>query len=107
MLLTSGQIYSGFKKAIIIFIALFFCSIKLVSAQNPIKDPNNPDLPILPNPIQMPPAQLYNVLKDNNPDAIKKTGDEMNKSLKDKIEKDSLVKETTPQSMNPTEQTYG
>ncbi|HQY12165.1 MAG TPA: polysaccharide biosynthesis/export family protein, partial [Ferruginibacter sp.] len=107
MLLTSGQTYFGFKKAAAVFIVILFCSVKMVSAQNPIKDPNNPDVPVLPNPTQMPPAQLYDILKDKNPDGSKKTGDEMNKSLKDKIEKDSLVKESTPQSMNPTEDTYG
>ncbi|HMI79931.1 MAG TPA: hypothetical protein VK484_14125, partial [Ferruginibacter sp.] len=70
----------------------------------PIKDPSSPDVPNLP--VNMPPAQLYNMLKDRNPD-VKATGADQNNALKNRIEKDSLVKEATPQSMNVTEDTYG
>ncbi|MBK9532295.1 MAG: SLBB domain-containing protein [Chitinophagaceae bacterium] len=58
-------------------------------------------------PTQLPSAQLYEILKDKNGEGKKTTGEDINKTLKEKIEKDSLVKETTPQSMNPTEDTYG
>ncbi|HQW83413.1 MAG TPA: SLBB domain-containing protein [Ferruginibacter sp.] len=103
MLQTSGQFYILFKKAICVFIAFFLFMINAV-AQNPIKDPNIPDIPILPT--QISPGQFYDILKDKNTDG-KKTGSDNNFSLKDKIEKDSLVKEVTPQSINPTDDTYG
>ncbi|HAO45545.1 MAG TPA: SLBB domain-containing protein [Ferruginibacter sp.] len=106
MLPTQGKIYFGFRKAIAVFAAVFLCALHTAHAQNPtIKDPSNPDVPTLPT--TMPPAQLYDMLKNKNPVENQKTGAELNKSLKDKIEKDSLVKESTPQSMNPTEDTYG
>ncbi|MCX6314815.1 MAG: SLBB domain-containing protein [Sphingobacteriales bacterium] len=72
-------------------------------AQPPVKDPSNPDMPNLPT--QMPPAQLYEALKDKNPDNQKTIGTDKNKTSK--IEKDSLVKENTPQSINKAEDTYG
>lgn len=105
MLLTPGKICIDIKKAGFIFSVLFFSFINNVQAQNPvIKDPSN-EVPTLPT--ALPPAQLYDMLKDKNPDGIKKTGSDNNMKLKDRIEKDSLVKENTPQSMNPTEDTYG
>ena len=97
--------YSRFKKVIFIFGILFLVASNLATAQiPPIKDPSNPEVPSLPT--QLPPAQLYDLLKDKNGDG-KTTGADKNKSLKDRIEKDSLVKESTPQSRNPTEDTYG
>ncbi len=105
MLPIFGQMYSGFKKVSFILSVLFFFVINSAVAQNPIKDPSNPDIPNMPT--QLPPAQLYDLLKDKNGDAGKATGSDKNKALKDKIEKDSLVKESTPQSQNPTEETYG
>lgn len=106
MLLTSVHRYSSIKKLIVFFNVLFFFVVIQANGQNPAGiDPNNPNVPVLPT--QLPPAQLYDILKDKNPDAVKKTGSEMNKSLKDRIEKDSLVKESTPQSQNITEDTYG
>ena len=104
MLQTSGKFNTCLKKAIFIFNLLFFLVINLANAQNPIKDPNNPDLPTLPT--QLPPSQFYEVLKDKN-GAGKETGADNNKKLKDRISTDSLVKEKTPQSLNPTEETYG
>ncbi len=104
MLLNQGQVFTGFKKAVFIFSIVFFFFVDTASAQNP-KDPSSPDVPELPK-TQMPPADLYNMLKDKNGEA-KKTGEDANKKLKDRIEKDSLVKEKTPQSLNPTEDTYG
>ena len=103
MLNNPGQFYSRFKKVIFIFSILFFFVLSLANAQ--IKDPSSPDVPTLPS--QMPPAQLYNLLKDKNGDETKRTGEDSNKKLKERIEKDSLVKEKTPQSLNPTEDTYG
>jgi protein involved in polysaccharide export with SLBB domain len=105
MLLNPGQVYRVFKKTIFIFSIIFFLITDLANAQNPIKDPSSPDVPELPK-TQLPPADLYNLLKDKNGET-KKTGEDANKKLKDRIEKDSLVKEKTPQSLNPTEDTYG
>lgn len=106
MLLNAGQIYTGFIKAVFIFSILFFFITGFANAQNPIKDPSSPDVPVLPN-TQLAPGQLYDLLKDKNGEGTKKTGEDSNKKLKDRIEKDSLVKEKTPQSLNPTEDTYG
>jgi polysaccharide biosynthesis/export protein len=105
MLLNPGQVYTGFKKTVFIFSILFFFFVDRANAQNP-KDPSSPDVPELPK-TQLAPADLYNLLKDKNGDGAKKTGEDANKKLKDRIEKDSLVKERTPQSINPTEDTYG
>jgi polysaccharide biosynthesis/export protein len=104
MLLNPGQIYRGFKKEIFVFSIVFFFFIGGAVAQ--IKDPSSPDVPAMPN-TQMPPAQLYDLLKDKNGESQKQTGADANMKLKDRIEKDSLVKEKTPQSLNPTEDTYG
>ena len=108
MLLSYGQVYTGFKKVVFVFIVLFFVALNTVRAQI-TKDPNNPDIPVLPNvpSTQLPPAQLYDYLKDKNGERTKKTGDDSNAKLKDKIQKDSLVKELTPLSVNSTEDTYG
>jgi len=83
----------------------FFMQAGYAQGQPPVKDPSNPEG----LPTQLPPAQLYDFLKDkngagNNPKSL---GSDKNKSLKDRIEKDSLVKENTPQSINRTEDTYG
>ncbi len=105
MLLNPGQMCTGFKKTILSFSILFFFVTGQANAQIPGKDPSSPEVPALPT--QLPPAQLYDLLKDKNGEGQKKTGEDSNKSLKDKIEKDSLVREKTPQSLNPTEDTYG
>lgn len=105
MLQYPGPFNTRFKKVIFLFNILFIMVTNVVMAQNPIKDPSNPDIPTLPT--QLPPAQLYDLLKDKNGQGKKTTGEDSNKALKDKIEKDSLVKERTPQSLNPTEDTYG
>ena len=106
MLLNPGQVYTGSTKSVFIFSILFFFFTGFAIAQNPIKDPSSPDVPVLPN-TQLAPGQLYDLLKDKNGEGNKKTGEDSNKKLKDRIEKDSLVKEKTPQSLNPTEDTYG
>ena len=105
MLLIFGQVCTTLKKVIVIFGLLFLFVTNLAKAQNPIRDPSSPDVPALPT--QLPPAQLYEVLKDKNGEGIQATGTDRNKALKDKIEKDSLVREKTPQSQNVTEETYG
>ncbi len=106
MLLYPGYFFTGFKRTVFIFGIIIFCITGTANAQTPIKDPSSGDVPVLPN-TQLPPAQLYDLLKDKNNEGTKKTGEDSNKKLKDRIEKDSLVKEKTPQSVNPTEDTYG
>ena len=106
MLLNPGQVYTGSIKPVFIFSILFFFFTGFAIAQNPNKDPSSPEVPVLPN-TQLAPGQLYDLLKDKNGEGTKKTGEDSNKKLKDRIEKDSLVKEKTPQSLNPTEDTYG
>ena len=88
---------------IFIFCVLFITAVNLANAQV-IKDPSL-EQPVMPT--ELPSAQLYEILKDKNGEGKKTTGQDINKSLKDRIEKDSLVKEKTPQSLNPTEDTYG
>lgn len=90
------------RKAGAIFL-LLLC-IKNSLAQPPVTDPNNPSNNASPG-VNYTPPQLYEALKDKNGE--KTTGLDQNKALKDKIEKDSLVKESTPQSSNTTESTYG
>jgi polysaccharide biosynthesis/export protein len=67
-------------------------------------DPNNPAVPT-----DLPPAKLFELLKDKNPagNGEKTLGKDLGKASKDKIDKDSLVKEATPQSVPSTERTYG
>ena len=103
MFIKPGHIFTGFKKMIFIFCVLFITAVNLANAQV-IKDPSL-EQPVMPT--ELPSAQLYEILKDKNGEGKKTTGQDINKSLKDRIEKDSLVKEKTPQSLNPTEDTYG
>ncbi len=107
MQVQSGQVPFIIKKAIVVFCLLFFINTNQAQAQPPVKDPSNPDL--LTMPTQYPPSQFYDILKDKNTDNPnnKSIGSDKNKSLKDKLAKDSLVKENTPQSINKTEDTYG
>lgn len=104
MLVFQSLVKAGFKKVIFAFSVIFFVVINPADAQ--IKDPSTttPDLPTLP--VNIPPAQFYDILKDKNAEASS-TGADKNKALKDRIEKDSLVKEATPQSGNSTDDTYG
>jgi polysaccharide biosynthesis/export protein len=104
MLSNQGTIHNRTKKVFLIFGVLFLFAAGAVKAQV-IKDPSSPEVPNLPT--QMPSAQLYEILKDKNGESKKTTGEDSNKALKDRIEKDSLVREKTPQSVNPTEDTYG
>jgi protein involved in polysaccharide export with SLBB domain len=104
MLLTTGQVCAKMRKFTVL-ILLFFMLKSEAQAQPPIKDPSSPDVPTLPT-TQLTPAQLNDLLKDKSSDN-KSIGTDKNKSLKDKIDTDSLVKEKTPQSVNTTDDTYG
>lgn len=85
---------------------LFFFTVSLAQVTPQIKDPSNPETPSLPT--QLPPGQFYEILKDKNPDNSGKTlGKDNNKSLKERLQKDSLVREVTPLSINRTDDTYG
>ena len=105
MALQLGSIFSIIKKAAFIFCLLFFINASRAQGQPPVKDPSNPEG----LPTQLPPAQLYEFLKDKNGGSVnnKSIGSDKNKSLKEKIEKDSLVKENTTPLINKTEDTYG
>ncbi len=107
MSIRSGQ--SGFiiKKAFFLFCLLIFVFSRTAQGQPPVKDPSNPENITLPT--QMPPAQLYDILKDKNGENTnpKTIGSDKNRSLKDRLQKDSLVRENTPQAINKTEDTYG
>lgn len=106
MVVLFGQVRSLVKKAAFVLPVLLFGLMQVAKAQLPTtKDPSSPDVPNLPA-VNYNPSQFYDALKDKNKDN-NKTGSDINKSLKEKIEKDSLVKESTPQSINVTEDTYG
>lgn len=93
------------KRTFFPFCLFLFLQVGYAQGQPPVKDPSNPEG----LPTQLPPAQLYDFLKDKNGSGNnqKTLGSDKNKSLKDRIEKDSLVKESTPQSVIRTEDTYG
>ncbi|MGF2413806.1 MAG: SLBB domain-containing protein, partial [Ferruginibacter sp.] len=90
---------------LIIFSLFIAVNAGKAQAQPPVKDPSSPETPILPT--QLPGAQFYDILKDKNTGTKSTIGGDLNNSLKNKINKDSLVKEVTPQSANITEETYG
>jgi hypothetical protein len=80
---------------------LFVFFITVAKAQG--QPPTNPDPSGNSLPIQLSPSQLYEGLKDNNPAASKSTiGQSLNTPLENKIARDSLVRENTPQSKNIT-----
>ncbi len=91
-------------------IACFFLFSFIVKAQGqpPVGDPNNAPAQL---PTTMSPGGLYDLLKDNpqNNPTPKTIGQSKNGSLdkKNRIDKDSLVKENTPQSNNTTDDIYG
>ena len=58
------------------------------------------------NNTQVPPAELFNLLKDNNKTG-KKNGDDINVKQKEEIDRESLVEENKPQSRPKAEDTYG
>ncbi|MBK7882424.1 MAG: hypothetical protein IPJ81_00220 [Chitinophagaceae bacterium] len=89
------------KAILVTLILVLFCFIG--SAQDPV-DGNPVELP--PSATQLPPAQLYQALKDKNLNP----GDNRlgtDKSSIDKVDKDSLKRESTPQSAITGEDTYG
>ncbi len=106
----SRQVQLSCRKLVAVIGLLFLMVTNRAQAQPPVKDPSNPEGLNLPT--QMPPADYYQMLKDKNTEANPKTiGRDKNidktKGGKEKIDKDSLVRENTPQSMNRTEETYG
>ncbi len=76
-------------------------SVCKAQAQPPVEPESPAEIPT----VNLPASDLYNLLKDVNKNA--KTGVDKGGKLIQKIDKDSLVKEKTKQSENPTEQTYG
>jgi len=92
------------NKIVIGFFLLLSFNVLPAQAQPPMTDPSKGGIQ-LPS-TQVPPAELYNLLKDNNKTG-KKTGDDINIKLKEKINRDSLVEENTPQFRPKTEDTYG
>ena len=107
MLLTPVRYSKSIKRSLVVFFIFCFIQTARAQIQPPVKDPSNPEGINVPT--QMPPAQLYDMLKDKNPDNAngKTIGKDKNKGLKEKLQKDSLVRENTPQSINKTEDTYG
>jgi polysaccharide biosynthesis/export protein len=106
MLVNSGKVGKYIKKVSVISCLIFICIITKAQSQPPTSDPSNPSgLPQLPT-TQMSPAELNQILTDKNSNGSN-IGIDKNKALNNKIVRDSLVKEATPQSANVTEQTYG
>ena len=107
MLLTPVRYSKSIKRSLVLFFISCFIQTASAQIQPPVKDPSNPEGINVPT--QMPPAQLYDMLKDKNSDNSngKTIGKDKNKSLKERLQKDSLVRENTPQSINKTEDTYG
>ena len=107
MLLTPVRYSKSIKRSLVVFFIFCFIQTTRAQIQPPVKDPSNPEGISVPT--QMPPAQLYDMLKDKNLDNTngKTIGKDKNKGLKEKLQKDSLVRENTPQSINKTEDTYG
>ncbi len=108
MLQKNGQVFSGFKKAFI----LFFLTCLVFSVKVHAQDPNNPGIPNLPNVSNLPTtytkAQLDAMLKENGQSQKSGLGIDKTGALKNRIiDRDSLIRETTPQSANTTDDTYG
>ncbi len=101
MIINFDKVLLRLKQSVLFVV--FFTTFSYAQAQPPT-DPNSPV-----NPVQLAPNQLYEALKDNNPQAGGKStiGSDNNKALRNKIATDSLVRENTPQSANVTETTYG
>jgi polysaccharide biosynthesis/export protein len=93
----------------VITVAALLC-VGIFAGKAQSQPPLNPsgEAPLLPTATQLPPSQLINALKDNNPAGIKSSiGKDISGAQKNKISTDSLVRENTPQSANITETTYG
>ncbi len=104
MLINSGIIIKYIQKLSVIFLFLSIFIVSKAQAQPPTSDPSNPGVPSLPT--EMSPGQLNQMLADKNA-AASTIGMDKNKALNNKIDRDSLVREATPQSANVTEDTYG
>lgn len=100
----------NFNRAILrvkslVVVLVSFAYVSMAQAQPPTTpDPSGGGETL---PVNMPSAQLYEALKDKNPESGKSLGKDLSGPLNKKINKDSLVKEYTPQSANITETTYG
>lgn len=108
MQVNRNRISPYIKQSVFFLILVFFINIISAQAQPPVKDPSTaiPDISLPAT--SLPGTQLYDALKDKNAAIGKSTiGQDQNKALKNKINRDSLVKENTPQSTNVTEDTYG
>ena len=92
------------NKIVIGFFLLLIFNVLPAQAQLPMTDPSKGGIQ-LPN-TQVPPAELFNLLKDNNKTG-KKNGDDINVKLKEEIDRESLIEENKPQSRPKAEDTYG
>ena len=81
------------NKIVIVFFLLLVFSVSFAQAQPPVTDPSKGESPI-PN-TQVPPAELYQLLKDKNSTG-KKTGDDVNGKLKERIDKKEVGSELEP-----------
>lgn len=108
MLSITGQLCAIMKKISFLLFLFFFMLTAVAQAQPPVTDPSSNNPGAMPPSTVLTPAQLNDLLKSNTGDP-KSIGKDLNKNLKqqDKIDTDSLIKEKTPQSLNPTEDTYG
>ena len=108
MLVNSGTVIKYIKKLSVISCLFFIAFTIKAQAQPPGGDPSNPTgLPSLPPTTTMSPAQLNQILAADKSAAGSSIGSDKNKALNNRIDRDSLVREATPQSANVTEQTYG
>jgi polysaccharide biosynthesis/export protein len=108
MQVNRNRISPYIKQSVFFLILVFFVNIISAQAQPPVKDPSSGNPDILSPGTSLPGTQLYDALKDKNAAIGKSTiGKDQNNALKNKINRDSLVKESTPQSANITEDTYG
>ncbi len=108
MLVNSGTVIKYIKKLSVISCLFFIVFTIKAQAQPPGGDPSNPTgLPSLPPTTTMSPAQLNQILAADKSAAGSSIGSDKNKALNNRIDRDSLVREATPQSANVTEQTYG
>ncbi len=108
MLVNSGTVIKYIKKLSVISCLFFIVFTIKAQAQPPGGDPSNPTgLPSLPPTTTMSPAQLNQILAADKSAAASSIGSDKNKALNNRIDRDSLVREATPQSANVTEQTYG
>lgn len=107
MLIKTVKACIAAKKSPILFLCIFIAFSFFTSAQPPvIQDPNNPMQMNMP-PTSYTPAQLNSILKNGDVQRESKLGIDKTGALKNRIEKDSLIKENTPLTINSTEDTYG